>query len=45
MPNPDFAARKAAGDLRLGVPHDADAWIAEKEREPDFRLKKLRICL
>jgi len=30
MPNPDFAARKAAGDLRLGVPHDADAWIAVK---------------
>jgi len=41
MPNPDFAARKAAGDLRLGVPHDADAWIAEKQRELDFKLKKL----
>ena len=41
MPNPDFAARKAAGDLRLGVPRDADAWIAEKQRELDFKLKKL----
>jgi hypothetical protein len=41
MPNPDFAARKAAGDLRLGVPHDADVWIAEKQRELDFKLKKL----
>jgi TnpA family transposase len=41
MPAPDFAARKAAGDLRLGLPHDADAWIAEKQRELDFKLKKL----
>ena len=41
MPNPTFAARKATGDLRLGVPHDADAWIAEKQRELDFKLKKL----
>jgi len=41
MPNPDFAARKAAADLRLGVPHDADVWIAEKQRELDFKLKKL----
>jgi hypothetical protein len=41
MPNPDFAARRAAGDLRLGVPPDADAWIAEKQRELDFKLKKL----
>ena len=41
MPIPDFAARKAAGDPRLGVPHDADAWIAEKQRELDFKLKKL----
>jgi len=41
MPAPAFAARKAAGDLRLGVPHDADAWIAEKQRELDFKLKKL----
>jgi TnpA family transposase len=41
MPNTDFAARKAAGDLRLGVPHDADVWIAEKQRELDFKLKKL----
>ena len=41
MANPNFAARKAAGDLRLGVPHDADAWIAEKQRELDFKLKKL----
>ena len=41
MPTPDFAARKAAGDLRLGIPHDADAWIAEKQRELDFKLKKL----
>ena len=41
MPNPTFAARKETGDLRLGVPHDADAWIAEKQRELDFKLKKL----
>jgi hypothetical protein len=41
MPSPTFAARKAAGDLRLGVPHDADAWITEKQRELDFKLKKL----
>ena len=41
MANPTFAARKAAGDLRLSVPHDADAWIAEKQRELDFKLKKL----
>lgn len=41
MPSPAFAARKAAGDLRLGIPHDADAWIAEKQRELDFKLKKL----
>jgi TnpA family transposase len=41
MPGPVFAARKAAGNLRLGIPHDADAWIAEKQRELDFKLKKL----
>jgi len=41
MPGPAFAARKEAGDLRLGVPRGADAWIAEKERELDFKLKRL----
>ena len=41
MPSPAFSARKEAGDLRLGVPHDADVWIAEKQRELDFKLKKL----
>ena len=41
MASPVFTARKAAGDLRLGVPQDADAWIAEKQRELDFKLKKL----
>jgi hypothetical protein len=41
MSSTAFSARKAAGDLRLGVPHDADVWIAEKQRELDFKLKKL----
>ncbi len=41
MPGPAFAARKEAGDLRLGVPRGADAWIAEKEQELDFKLKRL----
>jgi TnpA family transposase len=41
MPGPAFAARKEAGDLRLGVPHGADAWIAEKEQELDFKLKRV----
>jgi TnpA family transposase len=41
MPGPAFATRKEAGDLRLGVPRDADAWIAEKEQELDFKLKRL----
>jgi len=41
MPGPAFAARKAESDLRLGVPNDAEAWIAEKQRELDFKLKKL----
>lgn len=41
MPGPAFAARKEAGDLRLGVPRVADAWIAEKEQELDFKLKRL----
>jgi TnpA family transposase len=41
MPSPAFAARKEAGDLRLGVPRGADAWIAEKEQELDFKLKRL----
>ena len=41
MPGPAFAARKEAGDLRLGVPRGANAWIAEKEQELDFKLKRL----
>jgi TnpA family transposase len=41
MLGPAFAARKEAGDLRLGVPRGADAWIAEKEQELDFKLKRL----
>ena len=41
MPGPAFVARKEAGDLRLGVPRLADAWIAEKEQELDFKLKRL----
>ena len=41
MPGPTFAARKEAGDLRLGVPRDADTWITEKEQELDFKLKRL----
>jgi TnpA family transposase len=41
MPGPAFVARKEAGDLRLGVPRGADAWIAEKEQELDFKLKRL----
>ncbi|MHA6770321.1 Tn3 family transposase [Sphingobium ummariense] len=41
MPGEAFASRKNDGDLNLGLPHDADAWIAEKQRELDFRLKKL----
>lgn len=41
MPGPAFAARKEAGDLRLGIPRGADAWIAEKEQELDFKLKRL----
>ena len=41
MPSPTFEARKQAGDLRLGVPRDADAWIAEKQQELDFKLKQL----
>jgi len=41
MSSTAFSARKAAGDLRLGVPHDVEAWIAEKQRELDFKLKKL----
>ena len=41
MPRPAFEARKQAGDLRLGVPPEADAWIAEKQQELDFKLKQL----
>jgi TnpA family transposase len=41
MPGPAFAARKEVDDLRLGVPCGADAWIAEKEQELDFKLKRL----
>lgn len=41
MPAPAFEARKQAGDLRLGVPRDAHAWIAEKQQELDFKLKQL----
>ena len=41
MPSLTFEARKQAGDLRLGVPRDADAWIAEKQQELDFKLKQL----
>src|SRR5574337_593147 len=41
MPSPAFVARKEAGDLRLGVPRGAPAWIAEKEQELDFKLKRL----
>lgn len=41
MPSSEFAIRKAENDLRLGVPNDADAWITEKQRELDFKLKKL----
>ena len=41
MPGPAFDARKEAGDLRLGVPRGADAWIAEKKQELDFKLKRL----
>lgn len=36
-----FEARKQQDDLRLGVPRDADVWIAEKQRELDFKLKRL----
>jgi hypothetical protein len=41
MPGQAFEARKQAGDLRLGVPCDANAWITEKQRELDFKLKQL----
>jgi hypothetical protein len=41
MPSPTFEARKQAGDLRLGVPHEANVWIAEKQQELDFKLKQL----
>jgi TnpA family transposase len=41
MPGPAFKARKEAGDLNLGVPSSADAWIAEKQQELDFKLKRL----
>src|SRR5208282_4571048 len=41
MPRPAFEARKQAGDLRLGVPREVDAWIAEQQQELDFKLKQL----
>ena len=41
MPHSTFEARKQADDLRLGVPRDANAWIAEKQQELDFKLKQL----
>jgi hypothetical protein len=41
IPRPVFVARKQVGDLRLGVPREADAWIAEKQQELDFKLKQL----
>src|SRR5271167_1006046 len=41
MPSPAFEARKQADDLRLGVPREVDAWIAEKQQELDFKLKQL----
>ena len=41
MPRLSFEARKQAGDLRLGVARDADAWIAEQQQELDFKLKQL----
>jgi hypothetical protein len=36
-----FATRKSADDLGLGIPRDADQWLAEKQRELDFKLKQL----
>jgi len=41
MSSQAFASRKEADDLGLGLPHDVDAWIAEKQRELDFKLKRL----
>ena len=41
MPSSTFEARKQEGDLQLGVPRDADAWIAGKQQELDFKLKQL----
>ncbi|SEE77698.1 Transposase and inactivated derivatives, TnpA family [Rhizobiales bacterium GAS191] len=41
MPSPAFRARKAADDLDLGIPRNVDAWLAEKQRELDFKLKQL----
>jgi TnpA family transposase len=41
MPAAIFEARKKANDLRLGVPNNAAAWLAQKRQEVDFRLKEL----
>ena len=36
-----FNSRKDQGGLNLGVPTDADIWIAQKQRELDFKLKRM----
>ena len=41
MPTATFSARKNTDDLGLGLPREADAWLALKRREMDFKLKQL----
>ncbi|HEY9345196.1 MAG TPA: Tn3 family transposase, partial [Inquilinus sp.] len=41
LPKVEFAARKEADDLALGVPHDADAYLDAMRDEIDFNLKRL----
>ncbi|MCA1444662.1 Tn3 family transposase [Ensifer sp. IC4062] len=40
MPPPAFSDRVEADDLGLGVPRNVDSWLAEKQRELDFKLKQ-----
>ena len=41
MPRAAFVARKDADIEKLGVPGDVEAWLADKHRELDFKLKQL----
>jgi hypothetical protein len=43
MPTAVFEARKKANDLRLGIPREATAWLAQKRLELDAKLTDLAL--